>query len=160
LVAKGYDGILSFGPSGKWSFVVTQLEKTNIDVSKIALPTMVVTTGANVMFTGITGVYGICLSTTAAITSFGTPLFAHLMSYNLRVIACIVASILSFVICTLGNSQAGPAIGTIFAGFVYAFGTNTFLAVAAFYRQQTVIAFSIGSGKWVGLLVMEACTSG
>lgn len=116
-------------------------------MQKIALPTMVVTTGANVMFTGITGVYGICLSTTAAITSFSTPLFVHLLSYNLRVMICMGASILSFVTCTLGNSEAGPTVGTIFAGFVYAFGTNTFLAVAAFYRQQTVITFSIGSGE-------------
>ncbi len=99
------------------------------------------------MFVGITGVLGVCMSLAAAITSFITPLFIHHVPYDARVLVGILASILSFIIYTLGSSVAGPAICTVLAGFVYAFGTNLYLAVAAFYDQRTVIAFSIGSGK-------------
>ncbi|KUJ21138.1 uncharacterized protein LY89DRAFT_778754 [Mollisia scopiformis] len=121
----------------------------------IALPTMVVTMAANQMFAGITGVYGISLSLTAAITSFSTPLFARFLPYNICTFICVIFSLLSYTICTLPfpspsssitTSKAGPVLGTMFAGFVYAFGTNTYLAVAAFFPQEAVLALSVGSG--------------
>lgn len=108
---------------------------------------MVITTGSNVFFKGITGIFGVCLSLTAAIVSFTTPLFVHQIPYDARVLVGITASILSFLVCTLGNSVGGPAMGTILAGFVYAFGCNLYLAAAAFYDQRCVVAFSTGSGN-------------
>ena len=114
---------------------------------QVPLPNMIVMTGANVMFVGITGVFGVCMSVTAAFTSFATPLFIHHFSYNIRVLVGITASVLCFIICTLGTGVAGPAVGTILAGFVYAFGSNLYLAVAAFYNKKSVILFSVGSGK-------------
>ncbi|MCJ1237601.1 battenin CLN3 protein [Varicellaria rhodocarpa] len=112
----------------------------------VPLPNMIVMTGANVMFVGITGVFGVCMSVTAAFTSFATPLFIHHFSYNTRVLVGITASVLCFIICTLGTGVTGPAVGTVLAGFVYAFGSNLYLAVAAFYNKKSVIMFSVGSG--------------
>lgn len=115
---------------------------------------MVVTTAANEMFTGITGAYGICLSLTAAIASFSTPLVARYMPYNLCTAICTLASFLSYVLCTVprpldgshSTNKAGPVVGTMLAGFVYAFGTNVYLAVAAFAPSEAVLGLSIGSG--------------
>ena len=108
---------------------------------------MIVTSAANSMFSGITGLWGICMSVAAAITTFTTPLFIHHIPYNVRVLVSFVASVLSLVICVLGSGVVGPSIGTVLAGFVYAFGTSLYLTVAAFYDQRTVIAFSTGSGE-------------
>ena len=108
---------------------------------------MVVTSAASSMFSGITGLMGICMSVAAAVTTFTAPLFIHHFSYDLRVLVCFVANVLSFVICIIGSSVAGPAMGTMLAGFVYAFGTSLYLSAAAFYDQRTVIAFSTGSGE-------------
>ena len=69
------------------------------------------------------------------------------MPYDARVLVCFFASVLSCVACVLGSDVVGPSIGTVFAGFVYAFGTSLYLTVAAFYDQRTVIAFSAGSGE-------------
>ena len=120
---------------------------------------MVATSAASSMFTGITGLMGICMSIAAAVTTFTTPLFIHNVSYNLRIFVCFVASVLSFIICILGSGVPGPAIGTVLAGFVYAFGTSTFLSVATFYDQRTVIAFSTGSGKSYSLLPLTTIWS-
>lgn len=119
----------------------------NPSIFQIALPTMVATSAASSMFSGITGLMGICMSVAAAVTTFTTPLFIHHMPYNARVLISFIASVLSFVICVLGSDVVGPTIGTILAGFVYAFGTNLYLSVAAFYDQRTVISFSTGSSK-------------
>jgi MFS family permease len=121
---------------------------------KIGLPSMVVTTGANEMFTGITGVYEVCASLTGAITSLLTPFFAHFISYNRCTMICLTASLLSYVICTLpqplddspNDSKVGPVVGVALAGFVYAFGTNVYMAVAAFFPSEAVLALSAGSG--------------
>lgn len=115
---------------------------------------MIVTTAANEMFTGITGAYGICLSLTAAIASFSTPLVARYMSYNLCTAICTLASFLSYVLCTVPKpldgihpaNKTGPVLGTMLAGFVYAFGTNVYMAVAAFAPSEAVLGLSIGSG--------------
>lgn len=115
---------------------------------------MVITTAANEMFAGATGVYGICLDLSAAMTSFGTPMFARFISYKVCMIICTLASLLSYIICTLPQpvshethfNKAGPVLGTILAGFVYAFGSNTYMAVAAFYPPEAVLALSVGSG--------------
>lgn len=106
------------------------------------------------MFTGITGVYEVCASLTGAITSLVTPFFARFISYNRCTMICIIASLLSYVICTLpqpldgssSDSKAGPVIGVALAGFVYAFGTNVYMAVAAFFPSEAVLALSAGSG--------------
>lgn len=108
---------------------------------------MVVTSAVNSMFDGITGLWGICMSVAAAITIFTTPLFINHVPYNARVLVSFDASVLSVMICVLGSGVAGPPIGTVLAGFVYAFGTSLYLTVAAFYDQRTVIAFSTGSGE-------------
>ena len=108
---------------------------------------MVATSAASSMFSGITGLWGICMSVAAAVTTFSTPLFIHHVPYNARVLISFVASVCSLVICILGSGVVGPTIGTILAGFVYAFGTSLYLSVAAFYDQRTVISFSTGSGE-------------
>jgi hypothetical protein len=110
---------------------------------------MIVTSAANSMFSGITGLWGICMSVAAVITTFVTPLIVHHVPYNIRVMVGVSASLLAFAICVLGSNVAGPSVGTLFAGFVYAFGTNLYLSVAAFYDQRTVIAFSAGSGEFI-----------
>lgn len=123
-------------------------------LDQIAFPTMVVTTAANEMFAGITGAYGICLSLTAAVASFGTPLVARYLPYNVCTAMCTVASLLSYVLCTVprpldgtqDSNKAGPVIGTMLAGFVYAFGTNTYMAIAAFAPSEAILGLSIGSG--------------
>ncbi|KAL9092401.1 MAG: hypothetical protein Q9159_000909 [Coniocarpon cinnabarinum] len=112
-----------------------------------ALPCMLVTTGASDMFTDITGIYGVCLSVSAAVTSFVSPPLLHYLPLNVRMLIATSASVLSLVISTLGTATiAGPAVGTILAGFVYAFGTTIYLAVAAFFDIRTVVSFSAGSG--------------
>lgn len=121
---------------------------------KVGLPTMPITTAASQMFEGVTGVYGICLSLTAAISSFAGPIIARYGSYNAWNIILTFASALAYVICTLphplssyaGGNKAGPVIGTMLAGFVYAFGTQNYLAVAAFFPNEAVVALSVGSG--------------
>lgn len=115
---------------------------------------MVITTAANEMFAGVTGVYGICLDLSAAVASFSTPMFARFIPYNVCMIICTLASLLAYLICTLPQpvsdgtyfNKAGPVIGTVLAGFVYAFGSNTYMAVAAFYPPEAVLALSVGSG--------------
>ncbi|KAJ9150261.1 Protein BTN [Pleurostoma richardsiae] len=120
----------------------------------IGLPAMVTTTSANVMFAGITGVFEVCDSVVAAVVSFTTPFFAPYISYDTCTAVCIVASALSYITCTLPQplsgvepaNKAGPVIGTMLAGFVYAFGTNIYLAVATFFPKEAVLALSVGSG--------------
>ncbi|KAI9667572.1 MAG: hypothetical protein M1821_000388 [Bathelium mastoideum] len=121
----------------------------------IGLPSTVITTGSNVMFTGITGVYEVCASVTGAVASMAAPFVLRLVSYNTHTVICIVASALAYIICTLPNpldgpappsSKAGPVIGTMLGGFVYAFGTNVYMAVAAFFPPEAVLALSAGSG--------------
>ena len=119
----------------------------NQSLFQIALPTMLATSAANSMFSGITGLIGVCVSVAAAVTTFATPLFIHHVPYNARVLISFVTSVLSFVICVLGSDVVGPIVGTILAGFVYAFGTSLYLSVAAFCDQRTVISFSTGSSK-------------
>lgn len=114
---------------------------------QIAFPTMLVSTGANAMFPGVTGAFGVSLSCTAALTAFTTPLFLHHLNLHLRVVISLTASVLGMTSCTLGHGSIGPAIGTCLAGFVYAFSTNAYLAIAAFYDPKTVRAFSSGSGE-------------
>ncbi|KAI9661470.1 MAG: G1/S-specific cyclin cln3 [Alyxoria varia] len=111
-----------------------------------ALPCMLVTTGANDMFSGLTGIYGIAMSLAAAVTSFVTPLLLHYIPHSARILVALTVSILCSIVCTLGNSVAGPTVGTVLSGFVYAFGTNIHLSTAAFYDTRTVVAFSAGSG--------------
>ncbi|KAF7515156.1 hypothetical protein G7054_g14726 [Neopestalotiopsis clavispora] len=120
----------------------------------VGLPTMPITTAANQMFEGITGVYGICLSLTAAISAFAGPMVARYIPFDICTIALTLASALAYVISTLpdplgspvGANKAGPVIGTMLAGFVYAFGTQNYLAVAAFFPSEAVVALSVGSG--------------
>lgn len=115
---------------------------------------MPITTAASQMFDGITGVYGICFSLTAAISAFAGPIIARYLSYNVCNIILTLASILAYIISTLpnplnnvdGGNKAGPIIGTMLAGFVYAFGTQNYLAVAAFFPDEVVVALSVGSG--------------
>lgn len=107
---------------------------------------MVATSAARSMFGSTTGLFGICMSVAAAITTFSTPLLIQHVPYHTCVAVSSVAGVLSLVICTIGRDIAGPAIGTLLTGFEYAFGTSVFLSVAAFYDQRTVIAFSTGSG--------------
>lgn len=114
---------------------------------QIAFPTMLVSTGANAMFPGVTGAFGVSLSCTAAVTAFTTPLFLHHINLHLRVVISLTASVLGMIVCTLGRGSTGPVIGTCLAGFVYAFSTNAYLAIAAFYDPKTVRAFSSGSGE-------------
>lgn len=107
------------------------------------------------MFTGITGVYEVCASLTGAITSVGTPFIARYLPYNVSTAICTLSTGLAYLIATLPNPLAGdatpegkaaPVIGTMFGGFVYAFGTNVFMAAAAFFPPEAVLALSVGSG--------------
>ncbi|KAI1352898.1 hypothetical protein F5Y01DRAFT_303594 [Xylaria sp. FL0043] len=115
---------------------------------------MPITTAASVMFDGITGAYGICFSAAAAVSAFAGPIVARHISYDVCNIVLTLASALAYVICTLphpladktGENKAGPVIGTVLAGFVYAFGTQNYLSVAAFFPSEAVVALSIGSG--------------
>jgi len=116
---------------------------------------MPITTAASLMFDGITGVYGICLSLTAAVSSFAGPMVARHVPYDVWNLILTLASGLAYVICTLphplsdtltGGNKAGPVVGTVLAGFVYAFGTQNYLAVAAFFPAEAVVALSMGSG--------------
>lgn len=125
----------------------TEAQFSSLTPLQIAMPTMIVSTGANAMFPGVTGAFGLALSCTAAFASFLTPLLLHHLSLNQRVIVSFVASVLCFVVCTLGTGKAGPVIGTMLAGFVYAFANNSLLAAAAFFDQKTVLSLSTGSGK-------------
>ncbi|KAL1967378.1 hypothetical protein VTN77DRAFT_3163 [Rasamsonia byssochlamydoides] len=112
----------------------------------VPAPTMVVVSGARLMFVGSTGISGVCLALPAAVTSFTVSFFVHYIPYSTRVLLNVILAMLSLAICTAGASIAGPVVGTVVAGFVYAFGSNTYLSAAAFYDQRTVIAFSIGTG--------------
>jgi MFS family permease len=107
------------------------------------------------MFTGITGVYEVCASLTGAIASVGTPFIARHLPYNTSTAICTLSTALAYLISTLPHplegdgtpkSKAAPVIGTMFGGFVYAFGTNIYMAAAAFFPPEAVLALSIGSG--------------
>ncbi|KAK2038821.1 hypothetical protein LZ31DRAFT_635132 [Colletotrichum somersetense] len=121
----------------------------------IAIPSAVITTGANVMFTGFTGVYEVCASLTGAVASVGTPFVARFIPYDVCTAICTASTALAYLIPTLPHvleggatpdNKAAPIIGTMFGGFVYAFGTNVFMAVAAFFPPEAVLALSVGSG--------------
>ncbi|KAI1159211.1 hypothetical protein F5B18DRAFT_637778 [Nemania serpens] len=115
---------------------------------------MPITTAASAMFDGITGVYGIVFSLAAAVSAFAGPIVAHHIPYDVCNIILTLASVLAYITCTLphpladasGENKAGPVVGTALAGFVYAFGTQNYLSVAAFFPSEAVIALSIGSG--------------
>ncbi|KAI0502803.1 hypothetical protein F5B22DRAFT_640627 [Xylaria bambusicola] len=118
-----------------------------------SLPAAVTTTASNETFSGLTGLYEVVASASAAIISFGGPFLIRYVSYDQCTILCTVASLLSYIICTLPHplgdgkeNLAGPVIGTILAGFVYAFGTNVYLSVAAFFPAEAVLGLSVGSG--------------
>ncbi|RYC62002.1 hypothetical protein CHU98_g4214 [Xylaria longipes] len=115
---------------------------------------MPITTAASAMFGEITGVYGICFSLAAAASAFAGPMLARYIPYDVSTIVLTLASALAYVICTLphplalGNSgnKAGPVIGTVLAGFVYAFGSQIYLSMAAFFPSEAIVALSTGSG--------------
>lgn len=115
---------------------------------------MVNTTAANVMFTGVTGVYEVSSSLTGAFTAFGSPFVARYIPYSVGTAICTLASALSFIICTLPHPLSGPAapqhlaapiIGAMLGGSVYAYGMNLYMAAAAFFPQEAVVALSAGS---------------
>lgn len=83
---------------------------------------------------------------TAAFTSFVAPMFAHHIPFSYRTIILTITSLASFAICTAGANEAGPVVGTMLGGATYAFGMNTYLAVAASFPQYTVVSFSSGCG--------------
>ncbi|TFY78259.1 hypothetical protein EWM64_g5751 [Hericium alpestre] len=107
-------------------------------------------------------VSGISYAIPAATASFVTPLFAHHIPYPVRMYLNLAASLLALLFCTLGSTVAGPVVGAALAGTVYAFGSNTYLATAAFYDQRTVITLSIGMnlsclvGTALYVLLMQA----
>lgn len=116
---------------------------------------MVVTTGSRVMFTGFTGVYEVCASLTGASASFFSPFLAPFIPYDVGTGICIAASMLTYILCTLPHplegavspeSKAGPVIGVMLGGFVYAYGTNLYMAAAAFFPPEAVLGLSVGSG--------------
>ncbi|KAI0319541.1 CLN3 protein-domain-containing protein [Amylostereum chailletii] len=111
----------------------------------VPLPTIVATSAARIMLVGITGVSGVSYAIPAALASFVTPMFVHHVPYPMRVGFNTAFSVLSLLVCTFGGLVAGPIIGTMLTGAVYGFGSNLYLATAAFYDQRTVIAFSIGT---------------
>ncbi|KAJ8118501.1 hypothetical protein OPT61_g532 [Boeremia exigua] len=117
----------------------------------VGLPCTTITAGAKAMFQGVTGAYGLCAFVTAAFTSLVAPTFAHHIPYSYRTIILTITGLASFGICTVGSNQAGPVIGTMLGGATYAFGMNTYLAVAASFPQYTVVSFSSGCGSSVVL---------
>lgn len=44
------------------------------------------------------------------------------------------------------ESKAGPVVGVMLGGFVYAYGTNLYMAAAAFFPPEAVLGLSVGSG--------------
>ena len=107
------------------------------------------------MFTGFTGVYEVCASLTGASASFFSPFLAPFIPYNVGTGICIGASMLTYILCTLPHpleggappeSKAGPVIGVMLGGFVYAYGTNLYMAAAAFFPPEAVLGLSVGSG--------------
>ncbi|KAI0197810.1 hypothetical protein F4808DRAFT_452322 [Astrocystis sublimbata] len=115
---------------------------------------MPITAAASAMFDGITGVYGIVFSLAAAIASFAGPILGPRIPNDVATIILTLASVLAYIICTLphplsnmsGKNKSGPVVGTALAGFVYAFGTQHYLSVAAFFPSEAVVALSTGSG--------------
>src|SRR5690242_19491452 len=73
-------------------------------------------------------------------------MFAHHIPLSFRTIILTTTGLASFGICTIGSTKAGPVIGTMLGGATYAFGINTYLAVAASYPQYTIVSFSSGCG--------------
>ncbi|KAI0437480.1 hypothetical protein F4803DRAFT_538728 [Xylaria telfairii] len=120
----------------------------------VGLPAMPITTAASAMFGEITGVYGICFSLAAAVSAFAGPMLARYIPYDVSTIVLTLASALAYIICTLphplalghGGNETGPVIGTLLAGFVYAFGSQIYLSVAAFFPNVAIVALSTGSG--------------
>ncbi|KAJ4983196.1 Protein BTN1-like protein 2 [Stagonosporopsis vannaccii] len=96
----------------------------------VGLPCTTITAAAKALFHGVTGAYGLCAFVTAALTSFVTPMFAHHIPLSYRTIILTVTGLASLGIC----------------GATYAFGINTYLAVAASFPQYTVVSFSSGCG--------------
>lgn len=126
-----------------------------LTLEQIAMPSSVITTGSNVMFTGITGVYEVCASLTGALTSLGIPFVARFLPYDVSMAICTLSTALAYLIPTLPHplvggetpqNKAAPIIGTMFGGFIYAFGTNVYMAAAAFFPPEAVLALSSGSG--------------
>ncbi|KAH9907586.1 hypothetical protein F4778DRAFT_769044 [Xylariomycetidae sp. FL2044] len=115
---------------------------------------MPITAAASVMFDGITGVYGIVFSLAAALSAFAGPMVARFVPYPIWNTILTLASLLAYLLCTLPHpitndntgNKAGPVVGTVLAGFVYAFGSQHYLAVAAFFPSEAVVSLSIGSG--------------
>ncbi len=156
-VVKDYTNVFldgNFGKSTMHRAKVYYILFSSPTSYQVGLPTMPITTAASQMFDGITGVYGICLSLTAATSSFAGPMLARYLPYNVCTIILTLASAGAYIICTLpyplsdatGFNKGGPVVGTMLAGFVYAFGTQTYLAVAAFFPSEAVVALSVGSG--------------
>jgi hypothetical protein len=106
------------------------------------------------MLVGLTGVSGVSYSVPAAASSFFAPLFVHHIPYPIRLTINTVLSVMSLLICTFGPSFAGPVAGNMLAGIAYGFGSNLYLAAAAFYDQRTVISFSIGASTSFSLLTL------
>jgi hypothetical protein len=107
------------------------------------------------MFSGLTGVYEVCASLTGAVASVGTPFITRYIPYDVSTGICVLSTALAYLVPTLPSPLAGastpqqiaaPIIGTMFGGFVYAFGTNIYLAAAAFFPPEAVLALSAGSG--------------
>lgn len=73
-------------------------------------------------------------------------MFAHHIPFSCRTIMITTTGLASFGVCTIGSNKAGPVIGTMLGGATYAFGINTYLAVAASFPQHTIVAFSSGCG--------------
>lgn len=107
------------------------------------------------MFPGMTGLYEVCASVTGATASIVSPFIARFIPYNVSTIICTLATALTYTLCVLPHpldgaippaSKAGPVIGVMCGGFVYAYGTNVYMAAAAFFPQEAVLGLSVGSG--------------
>ncbi|TKX27205.1 CLN3-like protein [Elsinoe australis] len=125
----------------------------------VGLPAMITETAANRIFEGFTGIYEVCNSVAAASASFGTPFLARHISYDTCTLICTAMTVLSYLLCTLPDplagslpgNKTGPVFGAMCGGFLYSFGTNVYMAAAAFFPHEAVLALSAGSGLSVVL---------
>lgn len=77
------------------------------------------------LFPTLTGIYGLAIAIPGAMTAFSLPFLCSRVSFHALVLANITVSLLAILICTLGNSLAGPFIGTVLGGVSSAVSRST-----------------------------------
>ncbi|EGD82751.1 hypothetical protein PTSG_03402 [Salpingoeca rosetta] len=74
------------------------------------------------------------------------PMFLFRFSYSVRIVTCIIAALVSFLLVAFSTTVAMALAGVVFASISAGLGEITFLSMTACYHKSVISAWSSGTG--------------